>query len=531
MLTRDPDPETKSLALSLTSYLRAKAEEKERMARIPSILEGSPSPSRAASFRIGASPPASVASSSSRPRGAASEPPGSPVLQDRLSERRAASRKSTSTATAAAAAAAAAAASASQPPVHETMDPAGLFRMPPEVAPPARPVFPELSTQFLQWSSKYFTKQLMTNETKPGEDDHESPANWSKEWLYERNLLVRTYSEEQREALKTRPCKLDELQTSFKTAFLPQMMAFHPYNPQVAVAGPSMIDVRATTTNATLCRINLRDWAVPGGGGRGRTEPSYTSMQYVNAHQQALLLTGADDGCIRVFIDNEDDLLRPRENSAGGGRDAAACTAKMVSAWQAMRESASRRRMCLAWEQRQMLVAVGGSGGLVLDPGGLSGGRSVSGAIDIWDCCQERRRVTFGVGSDGGGGSRGSVAAGGEDSGTFVSSLSFSPTNPALLGAGFSDGSTRLYDIRVPNGRTTPLHSFWEHKRGERVLRVQLQDSGGYVGHMVSGSSDGHVSIVDVRQAKIARDEQHLNYLRGNSAFDVNVTASSLDQG
>ena len=115
------------------------------------------------------------------------------------------------------------------------------------------------------------------------------------------------------------------------------------------------------------------------------------------------------------------------------------------------------------------------------------------------------------MGSDGGGGSRESVAAGGEDSGTFVSSLSFSPTNPALLGAGFSDGSTRLYDIRVPNGRTTPLHSFWEHKRGERVLRVQLQDSGGYVGHMVSGSSDGHVSIVDVRQAKIARDEQHLN--------------------
>ena len=98
------------------------------------------------------------------------------------------------------------------------------------------------------------------------------------------------------------------------------------------------------------------------------------------------------------------------------------------------------------------------------------------------------------------------MTIGGDDSASFVSCLSFSPTNPALLGAGFSDGSTRLYDTRVANGRTTPVHTFWEHKRGERVLRVQLQDSGGYVGHMVSGSSDGHVSIVDLRKATIARD-------------------------
>ena len=97
LLTRDPDPETKSLANALIFYLRAKAEEKERNARIPSILEGSPSPGKA-SFLIGTSPPAST--SSSRHRGAASEPPGSPVLQDRLSERRAASRKSASAATA-----------------------------------------------------------------------------------------------------------------------------------------------------------------------------------------------------------------------------------------------------------------------------------------------------------------------------------------------------------------------------------------------------------------------------------------------
>ena len=377
------------------------------------------------------------------------------------------------------------------------MDPAGLFRMPPEVTSPARAPFPELSTQFLQWSSKYFTKQLMTNETKPGEDDHESPANWSKEWLYERNLVVRAQSEEQRHLIKTRPSKLDELQTSFKTAFMPQMMAFHPYNPQVAVAGQSMIDVRATESNATLCRINLRDWTGAGGSGsRGKAEPSFTAIQYVNAHQQALLLTGADDGCIRVFVDNEDDLLRESDVT---------CTTKMVTAWQAMRESASKRKMCLAWEQRQMLVAVGGSGGLVLDPSNVAaGGRTLAGAIDIWDCCQERRRASFGIGSDGGSGSRSSMAAAGEDSGSFVSCLSFSPTNPSLLGAGFTDGSTRLYDTRAPT-RTSPVHTFWEHKRGEKVLRVQLQDSGGYVGHMVSGSSDGHVSIVDLRKATTAR--------------------------
>ncbi len=41
--------------------------------------------------------------------------------------------------------------------------------------------------------------------------DHESWRHWTKEWLYRRNLEVRSEAEMQRECMKTRMCKLDEL--------------------------------------------------------------------------------------------------------------------------------------------------------------------------------------------------------------------------------------------------------------------------------------------------------------------------------
>ena len=136
--------------------------------------------------------------------------------------------------------------------------------------------------------------------------------------------------------------------------------------------------------------------------------------------------------------------------------------------------------MCVAWEQRERLVAVGGGDGRT---------------VRIWDAEVERRKADFG----------GSA----EDAQTsYVTCLSFSPTNPFLLAAGYGDGCTRLFDTRAPaagdrgrqaGGGGSAVQTFWEHERHERVLAVQMQDTGGYVGHMVSGSSDGKIKVVDPR--------------------------------
>jgi regulator-associated protein of mTOR len=455
-LTRDPDPDTASMSSTLVSYLKVKAKEKERTSRIPSILETAssvPSSPAKPSFLIGHSPP---------------PVPPTNIHQDRLSERREASRRSPAAVAAAVAAAAAASSSAREPlqsapagaqaPLHHSLP---SQPRPPSASTTSSPSTTQtaadlkalkLETHFLPWSSRYFTKQLMKYESKTG-DDHESLTHWSKEWLYERNLEVRSCSEQQRFLLKTRLCKLDELETTFKTSFVPHMVLFHPYNPQVAVAGARTIEVRALDSSSSLCRIDLKD-------SRHGGKASFTSLQYVNAHQQALLLTGSDDGCIRVYRDDANSRL-----------DDGTYNVKMVTAWQAMRASVSRRKMCMAWEQKEMLIAVGGADGRT---------------VHIWDAAQERKRADLGTSA--------------EDAATsFVSCLSFSPTNPFLLGAGFGDGCTRLYDTRVDRKQNSVLQ-FWEHDRHEKVIAMQLQDSGGYVGHMVSGSTDGKIKVVDPKK-------------------------------
>ncbi len=314
---------------------------------------------------------------------------------------------------------------------------------------------PELKTKFLPWCSKYFTKQLMRHQCVECDCDHESPRHWMKEWLYKRNLEVRSLSEKQREMLKTSMCKLDEPVRAFKTGFTPTMLVFHPYNHQLAVGGTKTILVQDLATNSPVCSIEMRE--------KKRVRSKFTSLAYLNAHEHALLLAGSDDGILRVYKDLEDDR---------GGGDEASGKVKMVTAWNALPQLRSsgvlpHAGLRAAWEQRQRVVAVGG--GQV-------------GLVRLWDASTELRIRDLAVDM--------------KDPG-YLSCLSFSNQSPHLLVAGFADGSVCLFDTRPPAASATTL-SYREHSRP--VLDCQAQDVGGFAGHLVSGSSDGEVRVVDSRR-------------------------------
>ena len=63
-------------------------------------------------------------------------------------------------------------------------------------------------------------------------------------YLFRRNLEVRSQAEYERGVLKSRMCKLDEPVCAFKAPFGPRLVHFHPYNAQLAVAGPKQITIR-----------------------------------------------------------------------------------------------------------------------------------------------------------------------------------------------------------------------------------------------------------------------------------------------
>ena len=107
-------------------------------------------------------------------------------------------------------------------------------------------------------------------------------------------MEVRSQAEYERGVLKSRMCKLDEPVCAFKAPFGPRLVHFHPYNAQLAVAGPKQITIRHLDTRTTLCHIAaLRE--------KRHLSAQFSALAYVNAHEHALLMAASDDGAIRVY--------------------------------------------------------------------------------------------------------------------------------------------------------------------------------------------------------------------------------------
>ena len=138
-----------------------------------------------------------------------------------------------------------------------------------------------------------------------------------------------------------------------------------------------------------------------------------TSLQFANSHDSALLISGADDGSVRVWQGGEGKKGEP----------------SLVTGWQLAPElvpqSLSGGRvsvgLVMAWDQR---------GGLLAGAGDLKN-------VRLCDCTAETKLSDLPTASE-----------------SFVTCVDLGwEGSKSVLAASFGDGSVRLFDARAPPGQ------------------------------------------------------------------------------
>uniref|UniRef100_A0A9J8DG38 Regulatory-associated protein of mTOR n=1 Tax=Cyprinus carpio carpio TaxID=630221 RepID=A0A9J8DG38_CYPCA len=327
-----------------------------------------------------------------------------------------------------------------------------------------------LQTGLCDWSAKYFAQPIMKI---PEEHDSESQVHKEREWRFLRNAQVHRQSQCITQRGVTR---LDDQIFINRNPGVPSVVKFHPFNPCIAVGDKDSICFWDWEKGERL------DYFYNG-------NPRYTritAMEYLNGHDCSLLLTGTDDGALRIWK-NFADQRNP----------------EMVTAWQGLsdmlpttRGLARRVSICLDRSKQ-------GGSGMVVDWEQETGLLMTSGdvrVIRIWDTEREMKVQDIPTGAD-----------------SCVTSLSCDPQR-SLVAAGLGDGSVRVYDRRMgPN--ECRVMTYREH--GAWVVKAYLQKEP--EGHIISVSVNGDVRFFD------PRTPESINILqtaKGLMALDIHPQAN-----
>lgn len=353
---------------------------------------------------------------------------------------------------------------------------------------------PQLTTAFIPWSAKYFTKQLMKHECTECDCDHESERHWRREWLLHRNNEVRLEAENQWDLLRNRRGRVDGSVAGLGAptvlrnvpAFSPNTILFHPFSPEVVVAGQSSVSVWNSLNSRRISLIDVHERK------SGVASPSVTSLDLVNPHDDSLLLVGCEDGSIRIYKDfsvdssstEDDSTSEDGENDLGGCPFEVPPKTRLVSAWNGLRDYpgfTAPRNVSLvssmanlsvskspsygvktAWSQPDLTLAVGGGD---------------SRYIRLWDAAQELRKSDLATGTD-----------------ATLTRLTFGPSHLGLFCAGFADGSVRLFDIRSPDSRVMTFDS-----QSSPILDCRVKGEEQQLPVLVAGDASGAVHYYELR--------------------------------
>ncbi|XP_071961463.1 regulatory-associated protein of mTOR-like isoform X2 [Antedon mediterranea] len=321
----------------------------------------------------------------------------------------------------------------------------------------------KIATQFLEWSCKYFARSVMK---LPEEMDPSSFVHREREWRFVRNSRVRHEAEDQ--IKRASASTLDDQIFINKNLGTPLVVKFHPYDPHIAVADKEGVCI----------------WNWEQGGkmnyftNQNPRNTKITSMNFMNAHDLPLLLTGSDDGCVRIWRDYTSPM--------GDGLE-------LVTAWQALSEMLPSSRgsgLVVDWEQES---------GMLLASGDVR-------AIRVWDTQREIKLQDIPTGAD-----------------SCVTSIACDSVGRSLLIAGCGDGSVRLYDRRL-----TPLDSrvMTLREHNSWVVNVHLQKGG--EGKIISASVSGDIRFWDPR---FTESVKLINTIQNVQAMDVHQNAGLLACG
>ncbi|EFA08847.1 regulatory-associated protein of mTOR isoform X1 [Tribolium castaneum] len=338
-----------------------------------------------------------------------------------------------------------------------------------------------VSTKFIEWSCKRFAQ----SKRKSG-FDVESPQFYERDWRYTRNNNIR------REALdetsRILSSKLESQLFNTRTSLPPSVLQFHPFDQQIAVAGKDHFGIWDWGTGAktTVCHNK----SAKAGSSR------ITSLEWINAHDVAMLMVASDDGSVKVWKPNTGHSREPT----------------LISAWQALNDLKWKYSgTLLAWEQYTQTCIAAGDSRIVR----FWDVEKELFAYDIMtgaDCAITCIDSTFsGVSHENY--SKAYLDREKDDEGISIDE-DFKWTRYGMVVAGFQDGSIRVFDRRC-SPTEARIAVFMEHSGP--ILGVHLLGNTFY-----SGSTDGHVRVFDVRNHRVVHTTQ---------AIQNNMSCFALHRG
>ncbi|XP_065898474.1 regulatory-associated protein of mTOR-like [Dysidea avara] len=291
-----------------------------------------------------------------------------------------------------------------------------------------------MRTQFCSWCCKYFAHSI----TKQPEDtDPCSEGYLQREWRFIRNANCR----KQALSLKHISAKSkfsDQLFVN-KNTLSPNILKFHPYEPHLSVVSKSSVSVWDMEQGNKLSSFPIG----------GNLSVKITSVDYINPHDITFLLTGSDDGVVKVWRDYANPNSKPQ----------------LVTSWRAIHDMLPTTNksagLVLCWEQAT---------GLLYSSGDVQ-------RISLWDTHKEMKTQDIPT-----------------NAGSCVTSLASDSARRSLLVAGCGDGTVRLFDRRQPTNNCL-VSSLDEHKGW--VINVHIQE--GSNGHIISSSVTGDIKYWDPR--------------------------------
>lgn len=270
----------------------------------------------------------------------------------------------------------------------------------------------------------------------------------TREWRYARNACIRREGLEQ--CKKSTASKFDEQLFCNRNPWVPSVIRFHPYDPWLAVADKEGCTIWDWERSVRMAHFSNQQ----------PKAARITSMEFINGHDDALLLIGADDGSCRIWR----DFVRPAPRSSVSSEDCVA-GADLVSAWKCIAEMTPSTRcsgLVLDWDQQSSQILATGDVRLVR----------------VWDIERELKVIDIPTGSE-----------------NCVTSIHHNPQDSSLFVAACGDGSVRLFDRRS-SPQSARVMTWREHSAWVIDCEWISVHSGI---NLISGSIAGDVRFMDIR--------------------------------
>ncbi|KAH8273042.1 hypothetical protein KR018_002247 [Drosophila ironensis] len=365
---------------------------------------------------------------------------------------------------------------------------------------PGQSLTPIVRTDFIPWAISYFTRPGKERYCSAGGTAEEGRQRFHvdrnsvelrrRRCRYMRNDFVRRqarwHAQEQSDRFGYDVCVWNR-----KTQFTPSIVKLLPYEPQFAVAYREKVLVYDFQLNSV--RTYGADAVSP-----SMVFARVSSMEFINAQDEALQLVAHDDGVVRVWQSSSSGAAPSASSSSSTGSSASddpADKARLVTAWNALTPANHQQQPNF----RQRLQAYRGSIGKAASSDASAASLASGSIVTAWQ--QSSQHLVI-----GGGGCRylrlwdverelrlNDIPLDRGDTSVRVLAPYLPNMRCDVILAGCDDGSVRLYDKRcAPQDSRIGMYRW----HSAPILHTSLRANETV---LVCGCTDGRISVVDIR--------------------------------